>query len=68
MKRSESVIKTEFETSDCSFFSNQSTLSNVSKETVAGKNLSKNSDRKLAQSAQMFHYQLQKQQIIDLEK
>lgn len=69
MKRGEkSSIKTEFETSNCSIFSSQSALSNISKESNGGKKLGKSGDRKLAQSAQLFHYQLQKQQIIDLEK
>ena len=70
MKKSEqSAIKSEFETSDCSIFSNQSILSSNSKESLGSKKTTGSSgDRKLAQSAQMFHYQLQKQQIIDLEK
>lgn len=51
-------------------YKNQS-VSTISSKDLNSKNkkaISGNGDRKLAQSAQMFHYQLQKQQIIDLEK
>jgi hypothetical protein len=45
-----------------------SASSTNSKESIQNKKTGSNGDRKLAQSAQLFHYQLQKQQIIDLEK
>lgn len=36
--------------------------------TERSKSVSSLSDRKLAHSAQMFHYQRQKQQMLDLER
>ena len=40
----------------------------ASKETGSGGNVSPSGDRKLAQSAQMYHYHHQKQQMIASEK
>jgi len=72
VKRNNKIaIKSEFEASNSSIFANQSvssTSSTNSKESIQNKKTGSNGDRKLAQSAQLFHYQLQKQQIIDLEK
>lgn len=65
--KKDELIKSQFETSDCSIFTTHSISSDASKESAKTKK-SSSGDRKLAQSAQMFHYQLQKQQIIDLEK
>ena len=45
-----------------------SASSTNSKESIQNKKTGSSGDRKLAQSAQLFHYQLQKQQIIDMEK
>jgi len=58
----------EFETSKHSIFGNQHTGSSSASGSIKSKGSATSGDKKLALSAQMYHFQHQKEQIIAMEK
>jgi len=58
----------EFESSKHSIFGNQNTGSSSVSGSIKSKSSNSSGDKKLALSAQMYHYQHQKEQMIAMEK